>query len=83
MFLVAGNNLYVVKFVCLKSRVNCEICSKLIIKTPERLQWLHFSVFIMNFEHTLHFSTASVANFHQVNAKWDVSAVTTATEQNL
>ena len=33
---------------------SCEICSKLIIKTPERHHWRHFGVFIVNFEHISH-----------------------------
>ena len=33
------------------TRTRCEICSKLTIKTPERLQWRHSDVFIVNFEH--------------------------------
>ena len=28
----------------------CEICSKLIIKTPERRQWCRSGVFIVNFK---------------------------------
>ena len=40
----------------------CEICSKLTIKTPERLS----GVFIVNNEHTLHlFPDVSVAEFEQ------------------
>ena len=33
------------------NRKRCEICSKLTIKTPERRQWRHSGVFIVNFEH--------------------------------
>ena len=34
------------------TRIRCEICSKLTIKTPERLrQWRRSDVFIVNFEH--------------------------------
>ena len=33
------------------TRARCEICSKLIIKTSERCQWLRSGVFIGNFEH--------------------------------
>ena len=36
------------------SRTRCEICSKLIIKTPKRRHWRHSGVFIVNFEHLLH-----------------------------
>ena len=32
----------------------CEICSKLAIKTQERLQWRRSGVFIVNFEQCLH-----------------------------
>ena len=31
----------------------CWICSKLTIKTPERGQWRHSAVFIINYKHTL------------------------------
>ena len=33
----------------------CEICSKLTLKKPERRQWRRSGVFIVNFEHILHF----------------------------
>ena len=36
------------------TRTRCEICSKLIIKTPERRHWRHSGVFIVNFEHISH-----------------------------
>ena len=36
------------------TRTRCEICSKLIIKAPERCQWLRSGVFIVNFEHISH-----------------------------
>ena len=36
------------------TRTRCEICSKLIIKTPERRQWHRSCVFIVNFEHISH-----------------------------
>ena len=32
-------------------RTRCELCSKLIIKIPERCQWRHSGIFIVNFEH--------------------------------
>ena len=37
------------------NRTRCEICSKFLIKTPERRQWRRSGVFILNFEHILHF----------------------------
>ena len=37
------------------TRTRCEICSKLTIKTPERRHWRRSGVFIVNFEHILHF----------------------------
>ena len=36
------------------TRARCEICSKLKIMTPERLQWGRSGVFIVNFENILH-----------------------------
>ena len=36
------------------TRARCEICSELTIKTPERRQWSHSGVFIVNFEHISH-----------------------------
>ena len=36
------------------TRTRCEISSKLTIKTPERRQWRHSGVFIINFEQFLH-----------------------------
>ena len=35
------------------TRTMCEICSKLIIKTPEQRHWRRFGVFIVNFEQIL------------------------------
>ena len=36
------------------TRTRREICSKLIIKTPERRHWRRYFVFIVNFEHISH-----------------------------
>ena len=36
------------------NRKRCKICSKLTIKTPERLHWRRSGVFIVNFEHISH-----------------------------
>ena len=36
------------------TRTRCEICSKLTIKIPERRQWRHSGIFIVNFEHISH-----------------------------
>ena len=36
------------------TRIRCEICSELTIKTPERRQWRRPGVFIVNFEHISH-----------------------------
>ena len=48
----AGNYLFKVNNRSTKTR--CEICSKLTIKTPERRDWRHSGVFIVNFEHISH-----------------------------
>ena len=37
------------------TRIRCEICSKLTIKTRERQQWRRSGVFIVNFEHMSYF----------------------------
>ena len=47
-------NIYVFKVNKRNIRKNCDICSKLTIKTPERRHWRRFVVFIVNFEHILH-----------------------------
>ena len=49
----------------------CEICLKLTIKTPERRQWRHSDVFIVNFEHITPFSIVSVVNFEHVNVDFE------------
>ena len=36
------------------TRIMCEICSKLTIKTPERRNWRRSGIFIVNFEHISH-----------------------------
>ena len=45
---------YVFKVNNRNTRIRCEICLKLIIKTTERRQWCHSGVFIVNFEHISH-----------------------------
>ena len=46
---LAGN--YLFKVYKRNTRTRCEIRSTLTIKTPERRQWRHSDVFIVNFEH--------------------------------
>ena len=61
----AGN--YIFRVNNRNTRVRCEICSKLTIKTPER----HRSgVLIVNYFAPC--SNASIVNFEQVNAGWVV-----------
>ena len=43
--------IYLLKINNRNTRKRCEICSKLIMKTPERRHWRHSGVFIVNFEH--------------------------------
>ena len=50
---IAANN-YLLKVNNRNTRTRCEICSKLIIKTPERHHWRRSGVFIVNFEHISH-----------------------------
>ena len=46
--------IYLLKVNNRDTRTRCEICSKLTIKTPERLHWRLSAVFIGNVEHILH-----------------------------
>ena len=46
--------IYMLKVNKTNIRTKYEICSKLTIKTPERLQWRHSGVFIVSFEHVSH-----------------------------
>ena len=62
---------YQVKVNNRSTRIGCEICSKLRIKTPERRHWRCSGVFIVKFEHILHFSSVFTVNFEQVIADWD------------
>ena len=41
---------YIFKVNNRNTRIRCEICSKLTTKTPERRQWSHSGVIIINFE---------------------------------
>ena len=47
-------SIYLLKVNNKSTRIRCEICSKLTIKTPEQRQWRRSSVFIVNFEYILH-----------------------------
>ena len=49
------SNIYLFKVNKSYFRKRCELCSKLIIKTPKRRQWRCSGVFIVNFEHISHF----------------------------
>ena len=54
-FISAG--IYLLKVNNRNTRIRCEICSKLTIKTPERSQWRQWrgsGVCIVNFEHISH-----------------------------
>ena len=53
--------------------IMCKICSKLIIKTPERCHWRRSGVFIVNFEEISHCSGVSVVDFEQLNAGWEAT----------
>ena len=46
--------MYLLKGNITNTRTRCQICSKLIIKTPERCQWCRSSVFIVNPKHISH-----------------------------
>ena len=44
-------NIYLPKVKNRNTRIRCEICSKITIKTPEQRQWRRSGVFMVNFEH--------------------------------
>ena len=48
-------HIYLFKVNIRNNRARCEICSKLIIKAPERRDSHCYSFFILNFEQTSHF----------------------------
>ena len=48
------------------TRTRCEICAKLTLKTPERRQWRHSGVLIVNFEHILLHFIVFIVNFEQL-----------------
>ena len=49
-------SIYLLKVNNRNTRTWYEICSKITIKTPEQRQWRLSGVFIVNFEHILHFA---------------------------
>ena len=58
-------NIYLFKVNNRNTRKRFELCSKLAIKIPERRQWRHSGVFVVNFEHISH--RVSIIGFEQVN----------------
>ena len=66
-------------FTCFKlnnrnTRTRCEICSKLIIKTPERRHWRRCGVFIIKlWTYFTPCSSVSIVDFEQVNAGWVIN----------
>ena len=57
-------NIFLFKVNNRNTRKRFEICSKLILKTPERRQWRRSVVFIVNSEQILHTVL--------VNGSWDI-----------
>ena len=57
--------IYLLKVNSRNTRIRCEICSKLTIKTPERL-WTFFAPC----------SSVSINKFEQVNAGWTLFVIT-------
>ena len=52
--------IYLLKVNKRNSRIRCEICSKLTIKTSEGRHWRRSDVFIVDFEHMAHFALVFV-----------------------
>ena len=46
--------IYLLKINNRNTRTRCEICSKVTIKIPERRQWRHSDIFIVNSEYISH-----------------------------
>ena len=46
--------MYLLKVNKRNTRTRREICSELTIETPERRQWRHYGIFIVNSEHISH-----------------------------
>ena len=59
---------YLFKVSNWSTRIRCENCSKLRIKTLERCQWRHSNVFIVNCEHISSF--VLIVEFEQANVCW-------------
>ena len=67
------------------TKTRCEICSKLIIKIPERRHWRRSGafanfgrrsgIFIVNFEHILHLVLVFFINFEHVITDWDAWSI--------
>ena len=75
-------NIYLLKANCRNAQKRCEMCLKLTIKTPERLLWHRYCVFIVNFEHILHFDlVVFIVVVEQVDACW-VCSVTADRQQS-
>ena len=53
LFIYAAG-IYLFKVNNINTRRRCEICSKLIIKVPERYHWRRSGALIVNFEHISH-----------------------------
>ena len=53
-FFIILPSIYLLKVNNKNTRARSEICSKLTIKTPDRLQWRRSGVFIVIFEHVSH-----------------------------
>ena len=51
---IIPKNIYLFKVENTNTIKRCEICSKLITKTPERRQWRRSAVFTVNFEYFSH-----------------------------
>ena len=54
LFMLKQVGNYMLKVNNRSTRTRCEICSELTIETPERHQWRHSGIFIVNFEHISH-----------------------------
>ena len=57
---ISNNVYYMFKVNNRNTTSRCEICSQLTINIPERHQWVHSGVFIVNFEHISYLITNEI-----------------------
>ena len=67
---VLAAGIYLLKVNNRNTRIRCQICSKLTIKTPNNTtgEWPSSGVFIVNFEHISYLALVLIVNFEHLIA---------------